>query len=379
VEVTAATPTIRNSTIKGSSIAGIAMTNSGASAQILTNTIDNLAKVGDGISLSASSPNIEGNRITRTNRGLYLAGASNPTVIGNIITDNNWGMYLFGNNSPSNTAVPAPLIQGNDFGGSTNAHLEVNAYPPTNPVVIDARGNWWGTSMPSTGVQVKLTSGTVVTTVDFSEAALTSINYDSQGPGTPAALSATAISATQVQLTWSQVVDDFAVVEYRIERCAGSGCTDFIEVHATASTSWADTGLTASMLYRYRLRAKDSSNNFSDYSAVVDVIAQVDSQAPTPPSALDAGTQSSTQIDLTWAASEDDVGISAYLVERCVGANCTDFAQVASVSTTKWKNTGLSAGTSYRYRVRSRDPVNNLSDFSNIDAATTSAAGADCD
>ena len=39
---------------------------------------------------------------------------------------------------------------------------------------------------------------------------------------------------------------------------------------------------------------------------------------------------SSSQINLSWTASTDNVGVTGYLVERCQGAGCTNFAQIAT-------------------------------------------------
>src|SRR5439155_4002320 len=50
--------------------------------------------------------------------------------------------------------------------------------------------------------------------------------------------------------------------------------------------------------------------------------------SPSSPSNLSATAASSSQINLAWTASTDDVGVTEYLVERCQGSGCTDFAQV---------------------------------------------------
>jgi hypothetical protein len=54
-----------------------------------------------------------------------------------------------------------------------------------------------------------------------------------------------------------------------------------------------------------------------------------DTQPPTAPTGLAATATSMSQIALTWMASTDNVGVTGYLVERCQGAACTTFTQVA--------------------------------------------------
>jgi chitodextrinase len=99
--------------------------------------------------------------------------------------------------------------------------------------------------------------------------------------------------------------------------------------------------------------------------------AAPDQQPPTAPTGLTAVATSSSQVALSWNASTDNVGVTAYLLERCQGATCTTFTQVASTSATSYTNTGLSGSTTYRYRVRARDKANNRSAYSNIASATT--------
>jgi len=99
-----------------------------------------------------------------------------------------------------------------------------------------------------------------------------------------------------------------------------------------------------------------------------------DTQAPTAPSNLSASPVSSTQINLTWSASTDNVGVTGYRLERCTGASCTNFAQIATPTTTSYGNTGLTANTSYRYRVRATDAAGNLSPYSGIANAATPGA-----
>jgi chitodextrinase len=98
-----------------------------------------------------------------------------------------------------------------------------------------------------------------------------------------------------------------------------------------------------------------------------------DTQPPTAPSNLAAAATSGSQINLSWTASTDNVGVTQYLVERCQGAGCTSFAQVGTSTGTTFNNTGLTSATSYSYRVRARDAAGNLSGYSNIASATTQA------
>src|SRR5258708_13635386 len=61
-------------------------------------------------------------------------------------------------------------------------------------------------------------------------------------------------------------------------------------------------------------------------------------------------------------------------MERCQGAFCASFAQVATPSGTSFNDTGLVASTSYSYRVRAADAAGNVGPYSDIASATTTAS-----
>src|SRR5258706_2985969 len=81
-------------------------------------------------------------------------------------------------------------------------------------------------------------------------------------------------------------------------------------------------------------------------------------------------------MNLGWAASTATVGVTGYLIERCQGAGCTTFAQIASVTTTSYSDTGLTAATSYSYRVRATDFAGNLGGYSATATAVTQSTPA---
>src|SRR5439155_34449 len=125
------------------------------------------------------------------------------------------------------------------------------------------------------------------------------------------------------------------------------------------TTTFSDTPPGAGS-YSYRVRATDAAANLSAYSNVSSgTIA--DTQAPTAPTNLTAAA-SANQINLSWTASTDNVGVTGYMVERCQGASCATFDQIAAPTTTIYSDTPPGAG-SYSYRVRATDAAANLSAY----------------
>jgi chitodextrinase len=98
-----------------------------------------------------------------------------------------------------------------------------------------------------------------------------------------------------------------------------------------------------------------------------------DTQPPTAPGTLTATAAGSSQINLSWGAATDNVGVTGYRIERCQGAGCTNFAQIATTTGTSFSDTGLTASTSYSYQVRAADAAGNLGPYSNVASATTQA------
>jgi PKD repeat protein len=98
-----------------------------------------------------------------------------------------------------------------------------------------------------------------------------------------------------------------------------------------------------------------------------------DTTPPSKPTGPVAKPMSSARIDLSWNASTDNVAIRRYRVERCSGASCTNFVQVARVAGTTFSNTALTSSTNYRFRVRAVDTTGNLSGYSSIVSAKTLA------
>jgi hypothetical protein len=114
-------------------------------------------------------------------------------------------------------------------------------------------------------------------------------------------LASTVVSSSQINLTWTDNSNNEA--GFRLERCTGSGCTNFVEIAPLAAnvTSYGDSGLAAQTTYRYRTSAFNAIGN-SYYSNIADATTP---SAPLPPPAapsnLTSTAVSSSQINLSWA------------------------------------------------------------------------------
>ena len=66
---------------------------------------------------------------------------------------------------------------------------------------------------------------------------------DTEPPTAPSNLVATAVSGTQINLSWTAATDNVGVTGYRVERCQGAGCTDFVKFAYPTGPTYNDTGL----------------------------------------------------------------------------------------------------------------------------------------
>jgi chitinase len=94
-----------------------------------------------------------------------------------------------------------------------------------------------------------------------------------------------------------------------------------------------------------------------------------DTTAPSTPSGLAVGSPTSSSLKLNWSAASDANGIDHYDVVRGTGA-----AQSVG-NVTNWTATGLSAATTYSFKVRACDPSGNCSAYGAAVSGTTSDGG----
>ncbi len=192
-------------------------------------------------------------------------------------------------------------------------------------------------------------------------------------PGTPAL---TVSSATQIAMTWAASTDAVGVTGYRLERCSGSAnCNTYTQIATPVTTSYTDTGLTASTIYRYRVRAIDAAGNLSTYSGASNAttLAPPDTTPPTISNIiLSAITSSGATISWTTNEAADtqvEYGLTtAYGSNSALNSTLVTSPHSATIS-------GLAPGTSYHYRVKSRDAAGNLS--TSLDNVFTTTAGPD--
>jgi len=174
-------------------------------------------------------------------------------------------------------------------------------------------------------------------------------------PQAPASLTAQATSNTKVQLTWQ----DNATTEtgFTIERSQGDA-NNFVEVTTVGVnvTAYTDQNLTEITDYFYRVKAINAGGG-SAYTAIVSAKTQLG--IPIAPSGLSVVALSQTQIKLSW--QDNSATETGYKIERKTQGE-TSFSEIVSnlsAGTTTYADMGLTAQTTYVYRIRAFNTTGN--------------------
>lgn len=198
-------------------------------------------------------------------------------------------------------------------------------------------------------------------------------NADTYSPTTPTNLVATSISSSQIALTWKISTDNIGVAGYHIYR------NGIFIVNSSVNT-YTDNALNPHTAYFYRVAAYDAAGNVSVQSNEISITtlssstptpiptptptSTADTFAPSTPNNLTATVISSSQVNLAWSVSTDNVGVAGYKIYR-------NNSQISTVASNFYSDVGLSASTTYAYKISAYDAAGNISAQSVPVSATT--------
>ncbi|MEW6027447.1 MAG: fibronectin type III domain-containing protein, partial [Planctomycetota bacterium] len=198
--------------------------------------------------------------------------------------------------------------------------------------------------------------------------ATTPAGVDTTAPSVPSGLFAGPNGPTAMTVTWTASTDT-----------GGSGMAGYYVyrngafISSLSSTVYIDGGLAPATEYGYSVAAYDNAGNISAQCAVVSGTTFADTTAPTVPTGLTGTAVSTSQINLWWNASTDDVGVTGYKLYSSTDG--ITYALRSTLYATNYSDTGLSASTTYWYKVSAYDGANNESGQSSAISATTQSAG----
>jgi hypothetical protein len=264
------------------------------------------------------------------------------------------------------------------FTFDNNHTADAQSAPVTATLALSPTSNSVGVSQNFT-VTVNLnTGGSPVNAVDiyrlrFNPSLLQVVDSDAGASGVQIS------PGSVLPNTVNNTVDNTAgTIQFAQDAGGGSSSVNTGGVIATITFRGVSSG-TAAVTFDFSLGSTADTNvayqGQDRLASVTNASYTIDGSAPTAPSSLTATVSSPSQINLSWSASTDNIGVSNYQIERCSGStSCSNFSQINTATGTSFNDTGLTAGTAYRYRVRATDAVGNVSSYSPIATATTTVS-----
>jgi len=185
-------------------------------------------------------------------------------------------------------------------------------------------------------------------------------------PDPPTGISATANSTSSVIVGWGSVSGASGYYIYRSQDAVGP----YIQVGKSGTTSYTDNGLSAGTTYYYRVAAYNNAGTGSQSSYITTTTL------PNAPTGVTATAASTSSITVTWSSVS---GATSYYIYRSTSASGT-YEQVGTSTTTSYTNTGLTAGTTYYYKVAARASYGSSGESaqsSDVSATTLTSAPTD--
>ncbi|MGU3470583.1 DNRLRE domain-containing protein [Paenibacillus sp. D51F] len=242
--------------------------------------------------------------------------------------------YVYSSNATTNFGTATSLYVKNDSSATRIAYLKFNLTGLTG--VTSAKLRIYGSASAATVLSA------YQTTDSWTQAAVTWNTKPAVG-----------LSAGSVPINTTNMYNEIDVTSYVAEEAAGDAVVSF--------------ALQESVGKYTTLNSNENAAN-KPQLVVVSGGSGGDTQAPSAPTGLTGTAASSSQINLSWSASSDNVGVTGYEVYR-------NGAFLKSAAGTAASDTGLAASTSYSYYVKAKDAAGNVSAPSSTILATTNSGG----
>ena len=175
----------------------------------------------------------------------------------------------------------------------------------------------------------------------------------------------TARTTSSITLSWNR---NTTATGYKLEQYKGGKWVQVAQINSNSATSYKVTGLTAATAYSFRIRAYKTSGNVTAHSGYTKYNTLT---SPTNVSSFKASKRTSSTVTLGWSKNSTATG---YKLEQYKGGKWVQVAQINSNSTTSYKVTGLTAATTYSFRIRAYKTSGNVtahSGYTNLSTLTS--------
>jgi hypothetical protein len=189
----------------------------------------------------------------------------------------------------------------------------------------------------------------------------------------PGNLTATVVSSSQVNLSWSGNAGNADITGYTVATSTNNSFTGatYQNVSGAGSTGLNKTGLTSGTTYYFAVKAEGTSDPYdSAFTAFVPATPGT-SSIPNPPSGLSATAVSSSRIDLSW--TDNSSNETGFELKRATDSGFTqNVLWIGNIQGPTYSNVGLNASTTYYYMVRAEGTAGKSAYSSAVSATTGS-------
>ena len=296
--------------------------------------------------------------------GTVVTTTTTPaSLAANVVSSSQINLSWTGNSGNSN-------IQGYTIGYATNSSFSGAVYQ-----YVSGNGS---TSFNHTGLYAgttyyyKIKAEGTSNSYDSAYTSYITATTTGAAPNAPSGLSASAVSSSQINLSWTD--NSSNETGFEINRATDSAFTqNVVWIGNLQGTTYNNTGLSASTTYYYRVRAEGATQD-SAYTSSVNATTNSGGTIPNAPSGLSATAASSTQVNLSW--TDNSSNETGFEIKRATDSAFTqNVVWIGNIQGTTYANTGLNASTTYYYMVRAEGAAGKSAYSSSVSVTTSGTSG----
>ena len=172
-------------------------------------------------------------------------------------------------------------------------------------------------------------------------------------------------NSTTVTISWDK---NTAATGYILEVYKSTGWTQIAKITSNSTLSYDVTGLVPSVNYKFRIKAYNTANGTTLYSAYTYMEGR---PYPKMMSNVTVKPKNANMLTISW---DKNTSATGYVIEQYKGSSWTVIAKITSNATLSYVVTGLTSSTTYKFRIKAYNTANGTtlySAYTTISGTTT--------